>query len=90
MAVTAGEAVTLVVPGDRLRIGDAPAGANAIAARAATVEFVGSAVTVFLETDGGVELQVQRPLHDLGTATPEVGQPMVAHWAPEHGFLVTN
>ena len=89
--LAAGEAVTLVVPADRIRLGaEAGQGGNEVPARITTVEFVGSSVTVFLETDGGAELNMQRSLHDMEATPLEVGQPVVARWSADEGFFVPS
>ncbi len=89
MALKLGDEVVLVVAADRIELAAKPVGiGNEIAARIATVQFVGSTVTVFLETDGGGELRVQRSLHDIEETPLEIGQPVVARWSPKLGFFV--
>jgi spermidine/putrescine transport system ATP-binding protein len=82
-------AVLVVVAADRVELDSAVRGeGNEISARVITVEFVGATVTVFLETDGGGELRVQRPLHEMEGGKLQVGKCFVARWPPEHGFLL--
>ena len=89
VALKPGDEVALVVAADRIELALKPIGAgNEVAARVATMEFVGSTVTVYLVTDGGGELRVQRSLHDSEETPLEVGQPVVARWSPRLGFFV--
>ena len=87
--IAPGEAVLVIVAADRIEL-DASANdqGNEIAAHVATLEFVGATVTVFLETDDGGELQVQRPLHEMEGGKLQVGRSFVARWPAEHGFLL--
>jgi spermidine/putrescine transport system ATP-binding protein len=79
----------VIVAADRIELDCAARGhANEVRARVITVEFVGATVTVFLETDGGGELRVQRPLHEMEGGQLTVGKSFVARWAAEHGFLL--
>jgi spermidine/putrescine transport system ATP-binding protein len=82
-------AVLVVVAADRVELDSvARSEGNEISARVITVEFVGATVTVFLETDGGGELRVQRPLHEMEGGKLQVGKSFVARWPAEHGFLL--
>jgi spermidine/putrescine transport system ATP-binding protein len=84
-----GQAALVIVAADRIELDASASGqGNEIAARVATLEFVGATVTVFLETDDGSELQVQRPLHEMEGGKLQVGRPFIARWPAEHGFLL--
>jgi spermidine/putrescine transport system ATP-binding protein len=90
-ALAKGAPVSLIVPADRIELLAAPLGSgNEVAAQVATLEFLGSTVTVFLETADGGELRTQRPLQDIERMAIAVGQPVVAHWSPTHGYLLKN
>jgi spermidine/putrescine transport system ATP-binding protein len=87
--IKSGDEVTLVVAADRVELSTTPVGrGNEVAARVVTVEFVGSSVTVFLDTEGGGELQVQHTLRDVENTPLAVGQPVFAHWSPDQGFFL--
>ncbi|SCW29366.1 ABC transporter ATP-binding protein [Ancylobacter rudongensis] len=87
--IVTGAAATLVVPADRIELAAESTGSgNEVAARVVTVEFVGSTVTVFLETEGGGELRAQRSLHEMENTPLAVGQPVVARWSPSQGFFL--
>jgi spermidine/putrescine transport system ATP-binding protein len=87
--VGSGEAAVVIVAADRIELDSTPRGVgNEIPARVMTVEFVGATVTVFLETNDGGELQVQRPLHEMEGGKLQVGGNFVARWPAEHGLLL--
>ncbi|RTM01089.1 ABC transporter ATP-binding protein [Ancylobacter aquaticus] len=87
--IVTGAAATLVVPADRIELAATGTGiGNEVVARVVTVEFVGSTVTVFLETEGGGELRAQRSLHEMENTPLAVGQPVVARWSPSQGFFL--
>jgi spermidine/putrescine transport system ATP-binding protein len=89
LAVKPGEQALVIVAADRIELDNSPTGqGNEVTARVATLEFVGATVTVFLETDDGSELQVQRPLHEMEGGKLQVGRSFVARWPAEHGFLL--
>ncbi|TCK29144.1 spermidine/putrescine transport system ATP-binding protein [Ancylobacter aquaticus] len=89
--IVTGAAATLVVPADRIELAAESTGAgNEVQARVVTVEFVGSTVTVFLETEGGGELRAQRSLHEMENTPLAVGQPVVARWSPQQGFFLPS
>jgi spermidine/putrescine transport system ATP-binding protein len=89
LAVKPGEQTLVIVAADRIELDNSPTGqGNEVTARVATLEFVGATVTVFLETDDGSELQVQRPLHEMEGGKLQVGRSFVARWPAEHGFLL--
>jgi spermidine/putrescine transport system ATP-binding protein len=84
-----GQAVTLVVAADRIDLAPAPSGAgNEVEARVVTLEFVGSSVTVFLETAGGAELRVQRSLHQIENTPLSPGQAVFGRWPQSEGFFL--
>jgi spermidine/putrescine transport system ATP-binding protein len=87
--VGSGEAAVVIVAADRIELDSAARGVgNEIPARVMTVEFVGATVTVFLETNNGGELQVQRPLHEMEGGKLQVGRNLVARWPAEHSLLL--
>jgi spermidine/putrescine transport system ATP-binding protein len=89
--VSAGDAVSLVIAAGRIELAaDAAGSGNELRARVVTLEFVGSTVTVFLETEGGGELRVQRPLRDVESMALAAGQPVIARWPENQGFFLAN
>jgi spermidine/putrescine transport system ATP-binding protein len=88
--VRVGQSTTLVVPVDRIAIirCQPPEAANTVAARVATLEFIGSTVMVFLESANGFVLQAQTSLRDLEAAPLGVGDSVQAHWSPRDGYFL--
>src|ERR1700722_8748224 len=85
-----GQSTTLVVPVDRIAITRSrpPEPANTVAARVATLEFIGSTVMVFLDAANGFVLQAQTSLRDLEAAPLGVGDAVIAHWSPRDGYFL--
>nr|WP_207762057.1 ABC transporter ATP-binding protein [Arboricoccus pini] len=87
-----GAEVTLVIAADCIDMLPARSGTgNEIEARVLTLEFIGSAVTVFLETLGGAELRIQRPLHEIENSplSPlSPGQTVIARWSEDEGYFL--
>jgi spermidine/putrescine transport system ATP-binding protein len=89
LEIGSGEEALVIVAADRIELDTSPNGqGNEVAVRVATLEFVGATVTVFLETEDGSELQVQRPLHEMEGGKLQVGRSFIARWPAEHGFLL--
>jgi spermidine/putrescine transport system ATP-binding protein len=87
--IVPGAEAVLVVAADRIELDTVARGdGNEVAARVVTVEFVGSTFTVFLETDSGGELRVQRSLSEMEGMQLGVGSAVVARWPVQHGFLL--
>jgi spermidine/putrescine transport system ATP-binding protein len=88
--VSVGQSTTLVVAVDRIAITRAqpPEPANTVAARVATLEFIGSTVMVFLDAANGFVLQAQTSLRDLEAAPLAVGDAVLAHWSPRDGYFL--
>ncbi|WP_027233577.1 ABC transporter ATP-binding protein [Leisingera caerulea] len=57
---------------------------NSIEATVVGGEFAGASATVFLETDQGQELKVQKGHDELKTVDIRAGQRLLVHWLPEH------
>lgn len=53
-------------------------------------EFVGSVVTVYLETDTGLEIQVQRPYKEWEPSRHQTGERVGLTWAPDAPLLLQN
>jgi spermidine/putrescine transport system ATP-binding protein len=88
--VSVGQSTTLVVAVDRIAITRAqpPEPANTVAARVATLEFIGSTVMVFLDAANGFVLQAQTSLRDLEAAPLAVGDAVLAYWSPNDGYFL--
>lgn len=74
MAVSTGDTVTLCVGAEHVRIAQQDAqGPNLLRCRVVGQEFVGAIITVYLQSETGLELQAQRPYAGRG-AGPVLGE----------------
>jgi spermidine/putrescine transport system ATP-binding protein len=85
-----GEAATLTVLDTKTHLSTtAPVGnVNAVPVKVIGEEFVGATATVYLETDQGQEIRVQKGHDELAGLPLGIGQPLYAWWNPEDGHLV--
>lgn len=86
----AGSTATLTVLDTRMQLSATrPATAtNVIPARVIGEEFVGATATLYLETEKGHEIRVQKGHDELAGVPTDIGTPLFAHWSPEDGHLV--
>jgi spermidine/putrescine transport system ATP-binding protein len=85
-----GNRAVLVVPADCVGLSSEPTGTgNEIAAQVVTLDFIGSTVTVFLESAGGTELRAQLPVRDLDTMPLVPGDRVIARWSAADGYFLT-
>lgn len=61
---------------------------NVVPVRVIGEEFVGATATLYLETQHGQEIRVQKGHDELSDLPVEIGQALYAHWAAEDGHLV--
>jgi len=88
-SLSAGAAVEFVVGADRVALGvEPPAGGNAVTCTLVSEEFVGSIVTVLLETTDGTEFKVQRQQREIEALEPAPGKRFFASWSPEHAYIL--
>ena len=84
-----GQPVTFVVSADLVHLSDAEAAfENRLVCTPIGEEFVGSMVTLFLETAEGVELKVQTSQHVLERFDLRSTEAMFASWSPEHAHIL--
>ena len=63
---------------------------NAIAVRLVGEEFFGATATLYLETNDGQEIRVQKSHEELGKLPLSIGNEFFAFWKPEDGHLVVE
>lgn len=87
-----GEAATVTVLDTKTQLSVArPAGdANVVQAKMIGEEFVGATATIYLETDNGQEIRVQKGHDDLADIPLGVGQNLFAWWNPQDAHLVAE
>ena len=84
-----GDPVTFVISADLVHLSGAEAALeNRIACSVISEEFVGSMVTVFLETADGVEFRVQTSQRILERLDLTGTTTLFASWAPEHVHIL--
>ena len=84
-----GQPVTFVVSADLVQVsGPESALENRLECSLISEEFVGSMVTLFLETTGGVEFRVQTSQRVLERLDLSGGATMIASWSPEHVHIL--
>ena len=78
-----GDIVTFTVGAEKMRISAVAAGVPGIRARVVGEEFVGATAMVFLETETGEELKVQKSHDELAMIDLHAGTTLVLHWEPD-------
>lgn len=68
-----------------------PAGVrNVLPVRMIGEEFVGATATIYLETEGGQEIRVQKGHDELSALPLEIGKQLFAHWEPADSHLIAQ
>ena len=84
-----GQPVTFVISADLVQVSGAESALeNRLECSLISEEFVGSMVTLFLETTGGVEFKVQTSQRVLECLDLSGGTTMTASWSPEHVHIL--
>lgn len=85
-----GQNATLTVLDTRMNLSVTPPAQseNAVKSRMIGEEFVGATVTLYLETEDGQEIRVQKSHDELVGLPIETGQTLYAWWRAEDGHLV--
>ena len=78
-----GDTVSFIVSAENMAISPVASGVPGIAARVVGEEFVGASAVIFLETDSGTELKVQKSHHELASLDLRPGSKHILHWTPE-------
>jgi len=80
---TIGEGITFIVSAENMRISPATSGVAGIPARVVGEEFVGASAIIFLETEAGEEMKVQKNHDALAGLDLRPGSAHILHWEPE-------
>jgi len=75
-----GDSVTFTVSAENMQISPADSGVPGIRARVVGEEFVGASAIVFLETETGEELKVQKSHEELANVDLHPGSTLSLHW----------
>jgi spermidine/putrescine transport system ATP-binding protein len=89
---TRGAPVAFAVSSENMSLAavETPYTANCVEATVVGSEFAGASATVFLETDQGQELKVQKGHEELKAVDLRVGQRLLVHWLPEHCHVLPD
>ncbi|MGH6931308.1 MAG: ABC transporter ATP-binding protein [Dongiaceae bacterium] len=88
-AARLGDAVTLVIAADLVQLTDAPPAAeNIVPCALMTEEFVGSTVTLFLESRDGTEFKVQAQERELATLDTKSGKQLYLSWPADRAHVL--
>ncbi|WP_281966852.1 ABC transporter ATP-binding protein [Roseovarius nanhaiticus] len=79
-----GDAVTFIVSAENMHLSPADSGQEGVLATVVGEEFVGATAMVFLETETGQELKVQKSHDELTKLDSHPGSKLVVHWASEN------
>ena len=78
---------TFVISADRVEVATAPNG-GALSCVIVGEEFVGSMITLYLETDSGLELKVQSLQDDLEALDTSAGARLFASWSTQFAHIL--
>ena len=85
----AGSEVALVVGADRVQLSNQPSAAdNTLAGTVLSEQFIGSVVTLYLETSEGVEFRAQKQQHALEQLDFRAGEMLYATWSAEDSYVL--
>ncbi len=88
-AFSQGDEASFAVSADRVTLSpDVPQSANAVQAKLISEEFIGSVVTLFLESADGHEFKVQMQERDLLTLDLAVDAEVWLNWDAQHAHLL--
>ena len=84
-----GDSVELVISADSISFSLSPdQGINHCRCRVVSEEFVGTVITLLVETEGGVELKIQKQQRELDMFRLDDQEILYASWAPEDVYVL--
>jgi spermidine/putrescine transport system ATP-binding protein len=88
-AAAPGDNLTFVIAGDLVQLTDAPPQAeNTVPCALISEEFVGSTVTLFLESRDGTEFRVQAQERELSTLDTKSGKQLYLSWTADRAHVL--
>ena len=88
-SMNVGDAVTFVVSADRMSVTPQQTQqSNSVLCQLISEEFVGSVITLYLETPDGTELKAQIQQRNLDVLTPEPGANLWVSWSAQHAHIL--
>ncbi len=89
MAARTGSPLSFVIAADLVQLSDRrPASGNVVPCRLISEEFVGAMVTLFLETESGIELKAQVQQRELDTIDLKSGATLYLSWPAERAHVL--
>ncbi len=89
--VSVGDKVSAIVSADNIVLSEqTPKHPNQVSCRVISEEFIGSVVTLHVETEQGVELKVQKQQRELDTLDIRIGKPLWASWQTKNIYLLAK
>ena len=86
---SAGDSVQLVISADCISLSkNADQSSNRCRCRVVSEEFVGTVITLLVETDDGVELKIQKQQRELDMFRLDDQESLYASWAPEDVYVL--
>ncbi|MGH8388654.1 MAG: ABC transporter ATP-binding protein [Pseudomonas sp.] len=86
--VVAGERVGMCISAEHINLTLQPTRRNQLSCTVVGEEFIGSMVNIYLEADGGLELQVLKPHADYNQLGLHCGQTVFAEWDSAHALIL--
>ncbi len=87
--LTRGQAVELVLSADNLELSTTePDSVNRVACKLVSEEFIGTVVTLLVESPGGVELRIQKQQRDIDQVSLEEDMPLWVSWSPSSVYVL--
>ena len=89
LELSVGSEVELVISADTLHLNaDNPGDKNAVRCNVVSEEFIGTVVTLLVETDEGVELRIQKQQRDVDQFDLTSDTALWASWSPEDVYIL--
>lgn len=89
--VIVGAAISAIVSADNIVLSDkATQQANEVSCQVISEEFIGSVVTLYVETEQGVELKIQKQQREIDTLDIRIGKPLWASWQAKNSYLLAT
>ena len=87
--INVGESVSAIVSSDNIVLSETSKQLpNEVRCQVISEEFIGSVVTLYVETEQGVELKIQKQQRELDTLDIQIGKPLWASWQAKNIYLL--
>ena len=84
-----GESISAIVSADNIVLSERESQqTNEVRCQVISEEFIGSVVTLYVETEQGVELKIQKQQREIDTLDIRIGKPLWASWQAKNIYLL--